>query len=181
MPFFPAITDEQLALIERASVFFVATADPEGRSAPGGAGPINLSPRGGVPLVVVDRKRVAWLDHPGSGNETARHSAAGSSVTVMLCSFEERDPAIVRLYGRARAVPLERSPLAERLLAHPAPDMKAPRQVIEVEIASTQTSCGYGVPVMHGARPRTRNDRGRRYKDAPTAPGDAPTAPGATT
>jgi hypothetical protein len=94
----------------------------------------------------------------------------------MLCSFEEADPAIVRLYGKARAVPLEGSPLAERLLAHPAVDLKRPRQVIEVDIDATQTSCGYGVPVMHGARSRTRHERGRRYRDAPTAPGDAPGA-----
>lgn len=164
MPHYPSITDEQLALIEAARVFFVATADPDGQPAPSGAGPINLSPKGGVPLVVLDRNRVAFLDYPGSGNETARHSEAGSGVTVMVCSFEEGDPVIVRLYGKATSTPVDESPHGPRLLEHPAIDLKQPRQVIEIVVDSTQTSCGYGVPILEYVRERTKADRGRRYK-----------------
>ena len=161
--FHDAITPEQRELIERAPLFFVASADP--RLADGdGVGPVNLSPKGGVPLVVLDGQRVAWLDYKGSGNETARHGAAGGPVTVMVCSFEEGDAAIVRLYGRARATPLEESELTERLIADPYDDLGRRRQVIEVLIERTTTSCGYGVPVMEKVRERQRADRGRRYK-----------------
>ena len=84
----------------------------------------------------------------------------------MVCSFEEADCAIVRLYGRASAVPFEDSPIAERLLESPAADLKlSPRQVIEVEVEQTQTSFGYGVPLMSFARERRVADRGRRFKD----------------
>ena len=85
------------------------------------------------------------------------------------CGFGNRtveggDAAIVRLYGWARATPLEESELTERLIADPYDDLGRRRQVIEVLIERTTTSCGYGVPVMEKVRERQRADRGRRYK-----------------
>lgn len=163
----PSITDEQAALIRNAAMFFVASADPQLASGPDGVGPVNVSPKGGVALHIFDRNRVAYLDYRGSGNETARHCAAGGPITVMVCSFEEEDAAVVRLFGRARATPLAESPLAQRLLEQPAAELKgAARQVIEVEIEKTMTSCGYGVPVMKLVRRRRTVDRGRRYKES---------------
>jgi hypothetical protein len=163
----PSITDEQAALIRNAPMFFVASAAPELATGPNAVGPVNVSPKGGVPLHILGPNRVAYLDYRGSGNETARHCAAGGPITVMICSFEGEDAAVVRLFRRARATPLEESPLAERLLGHPAAELKGkPRQVIDVEIDNTMTSCGYGVPVMQLVRQRRAVDRGRRYKPA---------------
>jgi hypothetical protein len=88
----------------------------------------------------------------------------------MICSFEQKDAAVVRLFGRARATSLAESPLAQLLLERSAAEPKgAARQVIEVEIDKTMTSCGYGVPVMKFVRERRPVDRGRRYKDGSTA------------
>jgi hypothetical protein len=162
-PFYSGLTDEQVDLIESAKIFFVGSADPDLAPGPKGEGPVNLSPKGGVPLHVIARDRVAYLDYPGSGNETLRHSESGGPTTIMVCSFDG-DPAIMRLYGRARATPLEESPLCERMLAAPAEDMKPPRQVVELQIENTQTSCGYGVPVMEFAHHRSKGERGRRFK-----------------
>jgi hypothetical protein len=163
-----SITDEQAALIRNATMFFVASADPQLADGADGTGPVNVSPKGGVPLHILGPNRVAYLDYRGSGNETARHCAAGGPITVMVCSFEENDAAIVRLFGRARATSLDDSPLAQRLRQSPAADVKGrARQVIEVEIEKTMTSCGYGVPVMKLVRQRRTTDRGRRYKDDP--------------
>lgn len=162
-----SISDEQAALIRSATMFFVASADPQLASGPNQVGPVNVSPKGGVPLHILGPNRVAYLDYRGSGNETARHCAAGGPVTIMVCSFEEEDAAIVRLFGSARATPVGDSPLAQRLLQRPATELKgSARQVIEVEIEKTMTSCGYGVPVMKFVRQRRTADRGRRYKDA---------------
>jgi hypothetical protein len=161
-----AITPEQAALIAAAPLFFVATADPSLAPGPHGIGPVNMSPRGGVPLHVLSPTRVAFLDYAGSGNETARHLAAGSPITLMVCCFEAEDAAIVRLYGRARAVPMEESPLAAHLLAQRAPELRLPlRRVIDVTVERTATSCGYGVPVLAPVRERSVDDRGRRYKE----------------
>ncbi len=164
---YPWITDEQAALIRNAPLFFVASADPQMKKGPKGIGPVNLSPKGGVPLHVLGPNRVAFLDYVGSGNETARHSLAGGPITIMVCSFEEENAGVIRLYGKARVTPLEDSPIADLLLEQPAEDINLPtRQVIEVEIESTITSCGYGVPVMSFEKDRTLSERGRRYKDS---------------
>ena len=161
-----AITDEQAALIEAARLFFVSTVDPGMKATTDGIGPINLSPKGGTPLHVLDRNRVAYLDYKGSGDETARHTRSGGPITVMVCSFEEDDCAIVRLYGTARITPLEESPVTELLREKPAGELKLPeRQVVEIEVERTVTSCGYGVPVMAFSRERTVGDRGRRFKE----------------
>jgi hypothetical protein len=163
----PSITDEQAALIRNATMFFVASADPRLMDGPDGTGAVNVSPKGGVPLHILDSNRVAYLDYRGSGNETARHCAAGGPVTVMICSFEEHDAAIVRLFGTARATALSDSPLAELLSPSSSDEPKgAARQVIEIQIEKTMTSCGYGVPVMQLVRQRRIRDRGRRYKEA---------------
>ncbi len=83
----------------------------------------------------------------------------------MVCSFEEENAAIVRLYGRASVTPVADSALAQRLLQEEAADLKWPwRHVVEVEVESTMTSCGYGVPVMAFVRDRRSADRGRKYK-----------------
>ena len=162
-----SITDEQAELIRNAAMFFVASADPHLANGPHEVGPVNVSPKGGVPLHIIGPNRVAYLDYRGSGNETARHCNAGGPVTIMVCAFDEGDAAIVRLFGRARVSAVEHSPLAKRMLEHPAAEFKgSPRQVVELEIDKTMTSCGYGVPVMKLVRQRRAVDRGRRYKEA---------------
>jgi len=167
--YYPAMTDEQVLLIEHAQLFFVATADPNLEGGEQGSGPVNLSPKGGVPLHVLDRHHVAYLDYTGSGNETARHSMAGGPITIMVCAFEQENAAVVRLYGKAAVSRLADSPLAAKLMESPATEIALPeRQVIEVAIEGTVTSCGYGVPVMTSARDRKIADRGRAYKEHKT-------------
>ena len=83
----------------------------------------------------------------------------------MICSFEEENAAIVRLYGIAKVTSLDESPLARELLEHGAKELKlTPRQVIDIQVDGTTTSCGYGVPIMDFKRDRRVADRGRLYK-----------------
>jgi hypothetical protein len=163
--YYDMITAEQAALIERSPLFFVGTADPAFGEGPHAIGPVNISPKGGVPLHIVGPNEVAYLDYAGSGDETARHLAAGSPITLMVCSFDE-DAAIVRLYGRARALLISESAYAERVLARPANDLRlSTRRIVEVTVTRTATSCGYGVPLMSFERDRQVSDHGRRYKE----------------
>ena len=163
--YFASITDEQAELIRNIPLFFIATAAPTPADISESVGPINISPKGGVPLHIINRNQVAFLNYAGSGNETERHSLSGSPITVMICSFESADAAIVRLYGKAKVTPISESELAEQLLATGATEMKlTPRQVVEIEVEKTSTSCGYGVPVMEFARERRTVDHGKRYK-----------------
>ena len=121
--------------------------------------------RRGVPLIVVGPNKVAYLDSAGSGNETARHTDNDSPTTIMVCSFEKENAGNVRLFGHSMAVPFEESSLSEKVLKYQATDLNLPqREVIEIDVAKTSTSCGCGVPVMEFVRERSSSHRGRRYK-----------------
>jgi len=160
------ITAAQAAFIRESRVFFVASAAPDLSRGPAGQGPVNLSPKGGAPLHVIDDRRVAYLDYVGSGNQTALHARAGGPVTIMVMSMTGADAAVVRLFGKATVTPLEQSPLRELMAKDDLSDSVGlpVRQVVEVAVESTQTSCGYGVPVFEFKAQRTRAERGRRYK-----------------
>lgn len=163
--YYTSITDEQVKLIEASKLFFVATAAPTVSDVTSDkVGPINVSPKGGVPLHIVDRNHVAYLDYAGSGNETAQHLKAGSPITVMICSFDE-NAAIVRLYGTGTVTAIEASPLGEQLLESDCKTTgQPPRQVIDVFVEKTATSCGYGVPIMEFGHHRRKVEHGRKYK-----------------
>ena len=162
---FSHITDEQADLIRKSPVFFVASVAADLSAGPNGQGPVNLSPKGATPLHIIDPNHVAYLDYKGSGNETARHGITDGPITVMVMSMGGEDAGIVRLYGHAKAVPLEESPLFELLNNSPAATLElSKREVVEITVDSTQTSCGYGVPVFEFVEQRNRFGRGRRYK-----------------
>ncbi|MCP5059218.1 MAG: pyridoxamine 5'-phosphate oxidase family protein [bacterium] len=160
---YTALSPEQLDLIRESRLFFVASAHPDLEPGPEGQGPVNCSPKGNVPLAVIDERTVAYLDYHGSGNETARHADAEGPITLMFMSMDAIDAAIVRLYGRAETQSLEASPYAEQLLKDCRLE-KGLRQIVVVHIASTQTSCGYGVPVCDYRNDREASQRGRRFK-----------------
>jgi hypothetical protein len=163
--FHDRITPEQADLIREAPLFFVASVSPDLSAGPSGQGPVNLSPKGGSPLHVIDEHRVAYLDYTGSGNETARHACAGGPITLMVMSMNAEDAAVVRLYGRATVGPIDESPLADVLRSAPARDIELPeRLAVDVHVERTITSCGYGVPVFDTVQQRTRSGRGRRFK-----------------
>ena len=167
--FYNKITEKQAALIRESKIFFVgstAMSAPEGSAHPDHAGPVNISPKGGVSLEIIDDNTVAFLDFPGSGNETAKHAMAGGDLTVMVMSHGADDAAIVRLYGKARVLKIDKSPLAQRLVETSTSKIfLRPRQIIEVSIYKTQTSCGYGVPILEFVRDRDNDAKGRRFKD----------------
>ena len=136
--FYPELKEEHRRFIQRQRIFFVASASR-------GEGRVNLSPKGYSSLAVLDSKTVAYVDYPGSGNETARHIKEGGGVTLMFCSFEAR-PMVLRLFCRGEVFSLEeaekRGILARMKLEVPA----YARQVILLHIEEVMTSCGYGVP-----------------------------------
>ncbi|MGH6786557.1 MAG: pyridoxamine 5'-phosphate oxidase family protein [Novosphingobium sp.] len=137
--FTDVLTDDHTAMIARQSVFFVATAAADAR--------INLSPKGLADTFrVLSPSRVAYLDLGGSGNETHAHLAADGRITIMMCNFEQ--PALIlRIYGRARPVLPQDADWAE-LAAHFAL-LPGTRQIFDIAVESVQTSCGWGVPLMH--------------------------------
>lgn len=142
MEFFDHVTDRQRAFIERQPVFFIATA---------AAGRINLSPKGINSFRVLGKRRVAYLDVGGSGNETQAHLNADGRATIMFCAFDQ--PALIlRLYATGRAI-LPQDARWDELAAHFAL-LPGTRQIFEFDVDSTQESCGWGVPFMAYERDR---------------------------
>ena len=144
MEFTDHITPEHEAMIARQAIFFTATAAADGR--------INLSPKGlADTFKVLGPNRVAYLDLGGSGNETHAHLAApkghgGGRITIMMCNFEQ--PALIlRLYGQGRPV-LPQDPDWAGLTPH-FTLLPGTRQIFDIAVDSVQTSCGWGVPIMH--------------------------------
>ena len=132
---FPRLETKHIELIAQQHIYFVGTAPADGF--------VNVSPKGMDTFRVLDENTVAWLNVTGSGNETAAHVLENGRMTVMFCSFD-RQPVILRLYGRARVVhprDAEWESLVELF-----PDYTGARQVFVVSLEMVQTSCGYAVP-----------------------------------
>jgi hypothetical protein len=130
-----SISSALQAFIEEQKIFFVATADTDGR--------VNLSPKGLDSFKVLDKNRVIWLNLTGSGNETAAHLQSVNRMTIMFCSFTKQ-PLILRLYGTAKCY--HASDEEFETLAHHFPNYNGSRQIFDVKVEMVQTSCGFAVP-----------------------------------
>jgi Pyridoxamine 5'-phosphate oxidase len=140
--------------VTRQPLFFVATADREGR--------VNLSPKGMDTLRIVDDTRIRWLNLSGSGNETAAHVAATGRMTLMFCAFDG-DAMILRVYGQACVIHPRDTAWDE--LAAQFPEIAGSRQIFDLAIDLVQTSCGTGVPEMAFRRARGDTELVPFYRD----------------
>ena len=134
--FFSKLSTALQGFIEEQQMFFVATADVDGR--------VNLSPKGLDSLRVLDSGRIIWLNLTGSGNETAAHLLGVNRMTLMFCSFAG-NPLILRVYGTAQTV--HRGDEGWDELAASFSHLDGARQIFDLKIESVQTSCGYAVPL----------------------------------
>ena len=132
---FASLSATHVAFIQAQQLFFVGTAGTDGY--------VNVAPKGMDTLRVVDSGRIAWLNLTGSGNETAAHLLDVNRMTLMFCSFE-RQPLIMRVYGRARTVHPRDDDWPQLLALFPP--IPGARQVFVLDVELVLTSCGYGVP-----------------------------------
>jgi hypothetical protein len=153
---YDAISDGHADFIIRQSLFFVATAAPDGR--------INLSPKGMDSLRIAGPNQVVWLNLTGSGNETAAHLLESDRMTLMLYAFEG-DPKILRLYGHAKSYTEGTAEWDEHIGRFPS--LPGGRQIVVMEVDLVHTSCGFGVPLYEylGEREELRNWAGRKGED----------------
>jgi hypothetical protein len=132
--------------ILKQKIFFNASADAGGH--------VNVSPRDGKSLRVLDESSVAYLDLTGSGNETAAHLRSNGRLTLMFCAFEGA-PMLLRLYGTGRVVRRASTEYAA-LLREQFGGVEPPgaRQMVVLKVELVQTSCGYNVPLFDFAGER---------------------------
>lgn len=147
--FFDFLNQSHLDFIAAQKIFFVGSTGPGEDT--------NISPKGMFDLKSVGPNRLAYIHTSGSGNRTAEDLAAGSGVTLMFCSFDEK-PLILRLYCRGEAL-APGDPRFEELL--PLWDGFARERIRNIflfDVHRVQESCGYGVPLFSygGERPDGR-------------------------
>ena len=132
---FSALTERQITFIHNQKIFFVGTAADTGH--------VNLSPKGGDSLRVINSTTIAWLNLTGSGNESAAHVIQNQRMTIMFCDFDGA-PLILRAYGTARVLHRQDPEWAEYCELFPA--SIATRQIFILDISMVQSSCGMSVP-----------------------------------
>ncbi|MEP9355437.1 pyridoxamine 5'-phosphate oxidase family protein [Xanthobacter sp. KR7-65] len=142
--FYDKIDQTFSEFIDRQKMFLVATAPINGR--------VNVSPKGMDTFRVLSPTRVAYLDVTGSGNETAAHVCENGRITFMFMSFGKQ-PMILRLYGTAAIVQPGDATWDELYALFPK--LPGVRQIFVADIASLQTSCGFGIPEYELKKERT--------------------------
>jgi hypothetical protein len=136
---YDAIPDPLARWMERQPIYFVA-------SAPLAAdGHVNVSPKGGDSLRVIDPNTVAYLDLTGSGAETIAHTRENGRLTIMFCSFDAK-PNIVRAFGTGEAR-LPGTPGFDELVDR-FPHHDGTRSIVVLHTTEITSSCGYSVPLM---------------------------------
>jgi len=132
---FSELAPMHIEFIAAQKIYFVSTAAD--------IGTVNLSPKGGDSLRVINSSTIAWLNHTGSGNESAAHVLINPRMTVMFCAFEG-SPLILRAYGRAKV--LHKGDAQWRDYIKLFPESIASRQIFLLDITNVQASCGMSVP-----------------------------------
>jgi Pyridoxamine 5'-phosphate oxidase len=143
---FSSIQSAHREFIQEQKIFFTASATGSSR--------VNLSPKDGAALRIVNDNAVVYLDQTGSGSETAAHLRADGRLTLMFCAFTGA-PIILRLYGKGKS--LVRGTSEYRKLLGDIFDnheRAGARQIIWLDVDLVQTSCGYGVPLFDYAADR---------------------------
>ncbi|MDM8565499.1 pyridoxamine 5'-phosphate oxidase family protein [Candidatus Halobeggiatoa sp. HSG11] len=131
------ITDKQQQFIEQQYIFFIGTADKDGK--------VSVSPKGIDSLRILDKNRIVWVNYTGSGNETAAHMLATNRMTIMFCSFTEKT-LILRIYGSGKVIYPKDDNWQE--LEKLFPESISNRQYFDINVDLVQTSCGFGVPLF---------------------------------
>lgn len=132
---FEQLTPAFIEFIEQQKMYFVGTAGADGR--------VNVSPKGGDSIRVLDNSRIAWLNLTGSGNETAAHLKQVNRMTLMFCAFEGK-PLILRTYGQATVLHHDNEQWEQ--YAGLFPTYTGSRQIFIQHIDLVQSSCGMSVP-----------------------------------
>ncbi|WP_370444981.1 pyridoxamine 5'-phosphate oxidase family protein [Photobacterium sp. GB-36] len=132
---FSELSDKHVEFIEKQKIYFVGTAADSGN--------VNLSPKGGDSLRVINSKQIAWLNLTGSGNESASHVIKNARMTLMFCAFEGA-PLIFRVYGEAKVLHTKDEEWGQFVQLFP--ESVASRQIFILDIDFVQSSCGMSVP-----------------------------------
>ncbi len=153
------IDDKLAEWISRQHVFFVGTAPS------GGAGSVNVSPKGMAgTFAVLGPRTVGYLDYTGSGAETIAHLRDNGRIVVMFCAFDG-PPKIVRLHGHGRLLLPDQPDFAAHRPAFDKDRELGQRSIVIVDLDRISDSCGYSVPLMDFRSDRDVLDKSQARRD----------------
>ncbi len=132
---FSELSEQHITFIGEQKIYFVGTAADTGN--------VNISPKGGDTLRVINANKIAWLNLTGSGNESASHTLKHPRMTIMFCAFDGK-PLILRAYGKAHV--LHQKDDDWETYSTLFPESVASRQIFILDIDFVQASCGMSVP-----------------------------------
>jgi len=92
---------------------------------------------------VIDANTIVWLNHTGSGNESAAHVLLNPRMTIMWCAYEG-EPLILRAYGKTKVLHQTAEQWHEYTKLFPS--SVASRQIFVLDVSIVQSSCGMSVP-----------------------------------
>lgn len=153
----PPIEESDVTWIKKQHVFFHATA-PLGRCQR-----VNVSPKSAKQFRVVNGNYVCWLDHSGSGSETAAHIIDNGRITILFVAFDG-PPRILRLYGQASFILPEEldgdnnkhlRELFDGELRGQVDHDYGFRCIVLVRVMRVSQSCGYSIPKFQYTAERT--------------------------
>ncbi|HJM82479.1 MAG TPA: pyridoxamine 5'-phosphate oxidase family protein [Nitrospinota bacterium] len=137
---FDSIPEKLAQFATSQKLFFIASST--------GNGDVNISPKGVVPIVVIDDRTVAYADYHGSGDQTSEHIMGGGKATLLFISFD-KTPLIVRFFCTGEVI----SPGTDEFVGisnryFSSLDSTQLRQIFVFNVYKVQRSCGFGVPEM---------------------------------
>lgn len=135
---YAALLEKDIEFASRQKVFFLASAS---------GAEVNLAPKGEDCLLFLDPTTLVLLDYLGSSNRTGRDLAAGGSLTLMFCSFDD-DARVLRIFCSGEVIGKEHPDFDAFVKFFPAGNPEIVRQVFKLSVQAVENSCGLGVPVM---------------------------------
>lgn len=132
---FSELAAKHIDFIKDQKIYFVGSAADTGN--------VNVSPKGGDSLRVLNANTIAWLNYTGSGNESAAHVLINPRMTIMWCAFDG-SPLILRTYGNAKAI--HQTDKEWSTYSQLFPEASGTRQIFILDITMVQSSCGMSVP-----------------------------------
>ncbi|HMS83433.1 MAG TPA: pyridoxamine 5'-phosphate oxidase family protein [Nitrospira sp.] len=136
MQVFNEINNEHASFMREQKIFFTGTAGKVSR--------VNISPKAMDTFRILSPNLVGYLDHTGSGNETAAHLLEDRRITVMFCSFDKRS-LILRVFGQGRSIYPSDDNWRNYILHFE--QALGQRKIVLISVDRVQTSCGFAVPI----------------------------------
>jgi hypothetical protein len=149
----PPITESDKIWLLEKRIFFTASAPLHKDHH------VNVSPKSGKELRIINNNTVCYLDYSGSGSETAAHIYENKRLTLLFCAFDG-PPKIIRMFGKGEIIlPYEiqnNDKYKHISKLYDENDYNAGfRSIVLLNVDRISSSCGFTVPEFNFIKNRS--------------------------